>query len=50
MAIAGLGRPVANHQGTVAHTGSNPGAPRSNTSTKGQEQGFLIKNLLEISI
>src|SRR5438477_9966404 len=32
MAMVGLGQPVAIHQGTVAHTGSNPEDYRNSTS------------------
>jgi hypothetical protein len=38
MAMVGSGRLVASLQGTVGHTGSNPGDPRSSTSKKGQEE------------
>ena len=37
MAIAGSGRLVASHPGTVGHRGSNPADPRNSTSKKGQE-------------
>ena len=38
MAIAGSGRLVASHQGTVGHRGNIPADPRSSTSKKGQEE------------
>jgi hypothetical protein len=38
MGMVESGRLDANLQGTVVHTGSNPGDPRNSTSKKGQEQ------------
>jgi hypothetical protein len=42
MAIGGLGRLGASPQGTAVRTGSNPGAPRSSTSKRGQEEAGLV--------
>jgi hypothetical protein len=38
MAIAESELLVASHQGTVVHTGSNPGEPRNNTRKRRQQE------------
>jgi hypothetical protein len=42
MAMAESGRLVASPQGTAAHMDSNPGAPHSSTSKKGQEEAGWV--------
>jgi len=39
MVMAGLGEPVSSHQGTVAHTGSNPEDYRNSTRKTVQRVG-----------